>query len=104
MNRADSLILSDFLDPEVSVLYLSNEKTSGRAGKGKSFAQFLLAYKISPAFLKAVESKGETFGRPAHRAKSLSLIKAQEGSKNIPVECFCVGNPRRGFPARANAQ
>ena len=104
MNRADSLILSDFLDPEVSVLCLSYEKTSGRAGKGKSFAQFLLAYKISSAFLKAAESKDGVFGRPAHRAKSLSLIKAQEGSKNIPVECFCVGNPRRGFTARANAQ
>ena len=78
---------------------LTNEKTSGRAKKKKTIANCLPENKISPAFLKAVESKGETFGRPAHRAKSLSLPKAQEGSKNIPVECFCVGNPRRGFPS-----
>ena len=24
--------------------------------------------------------------------------KAQEGSQNSPVDCFGVGNPRRGFP------
>ena len=71
--------------------FRSGEKANGTGTR-------LLAYKISPAFLKAMESKGETFGRPAHRAKSLSLPKAQEGRQNSPADCFAVGNPRRGFP------
>ena len=29
---------------------------------------------------------------------ALTTPKAQEGSQNSPVDCFGVGNPRRGFP------
>ena len=55
-------------------------------------------FKVSSTFSKVVESKGNAFGRPAHRAKFFLCKKAQEGRQNSPADCFVVGNPRRGFP------
>ena len=46
--------------------------------------------KVSPAFSKAVESRGKASGRPPQRAElSFALISAGGGLR---------GNPRRGFP------
>ena len=46
---------------------------------------------------RLADSKGGTFGRRPPNNK-----KAQEGSQNSPVDCFGVGNPRRGFPGAKN--
>ena len=35
---------------------------------------------------------------PTAAGEILRIPKAQEGRRNSPVDCFGVGNPRRGFP------
>ena len=77
------------------------DKIPGRAGKEKQVANDLPESKISPAFSKAVESKGETFGRSAHGAKFFSLQKRRRGGETVRRTVFGVGNPRRGFPGAA---
>ena len=55
-------------------------------------------------FQRLAVSKGRAFGRSPKRAKYSSTKNAatvaapQEGRQNSPVDCFVVGNPRRGFP------
>ena len=53
--------------------------------------------KFRPPFQRRQNPKTASLVAP-RTERNLFLYKAQEGSKNIPVECFCVGNPRRGFP------
>ena len=44
---------------------------------------------------KACGVKGQS---PLPAEHHTTRKKAQEGRKNSPVDCFSVGNPRRGFP------
>ncbi|MFR1435457.1 MAG: hypothetical protein ACLSS9_09505, partial [Acutalibacteraceae bacterium] len=53
-------------------------------------------------FQKAVNSKGNVFGRVPEDAKNLRNRGAGR-AKNIPVGCFSAGNPRRGFPDAVQA-
>ncbi len=62
------------------------------------------AIKVSPAFSKAADSKGRAFGRGPQDAEHLSRQKAQEGSRNNPVDCSGAGNPSEGFPVSRPAR
>ena len=50
------------------------------------------------AFLKACGFQRRRLWSPTAVGEILTTPKAQEGSQNSPVDCFGVGNPRRGFP------
>ena len=52
--------------------------------------------KFSPAFFKR-----QRLWSPCAQGEILFYKKAQEGRRNSPVDCFAVGNPRRGFPGAA---
>ena len=72
--------------------------------KRNVFANRLPESKISPAFSKAVESKGETFGRSAHGAKFFSLQKRRRGDETVRGTVLAWGTLAGGSPVRAGAQ
>ena len=42
--------------------------------------------------------KGKALCRTPQSAKLFFLKKRRKGAKTVRCDCFCVGNPRRGFP------
>ena len=51
------------------------------------------------AFTKARGiQKGKALCRTPQSAKLFFLKKRRKGAKTVRCDCFCVGNPRRGFP------
>ena len=55
------------------------------------------------AFTKARGiQKGNALCRTPQSAKLFFLKKRRKGAKTVRCDCFCVGNPRRGFPVSSS--
>ena len=55
------------------------------------------------AFTKARGiQKGKALCRTPQSAKLFFLKKRRKGAKTVRCDCFCVGNPRRGFPVSSS--
>ncbi len=70
---------------------------NGRPAPDKKFdmRESRIRLKFWSSFFKSLQGAGR---RPA---ACFIAKKAQEGRQNSPVDCFSVGNPRKGFPDAA---
>ena len=89
MNRGFYLVLKTALSSR-HLLYINHKEK-----------EFIPTFNVSPAFSKAVESKGETFGRSAHGAKSFAVRKRRRGGKTVRRTVLAWGTLAGGSPARA---
>ena len=53
---------------------------------------------FSPAFFKRRQGQGTASLVAVRRLRNSYYFQKAGGAKNSPVDCFSVGNPRKGFP------